>query len=50
MEKLKRREKDGEMSKDEHRHFADEIQKATDQNIKLIDEVLAHKEREVMHV
>jgi ribosome recycling factor len=50
MEKLKRREKDGDISKDEHRHFADEIQKATDQHIKSIDDVLAHKEREIMHV
>ena len=50
MEKLKRSEKEGDISKDEHRHFSDEIQKATDQNIKTIDDTLAHKEREIMHV
>ena len=50
MDSLKRMEKDGEISQDEHRHRADEIQKKTDAHVKLIDEVLAQKEAEIMQV
>ena len=50
MDTLKRMEKDGEISKDEHRAWADEIQKITDDHIKRIDDVLAQKEKEILQV
>ena len=50
METLKRMEKENEISEDEHRRRADEIQKVTDDHIKLVDEVLAVKETEIMQV
>ena len=50
METLKKMEKDGEISEDEHRMWSDEIQEMTDGHTKLIDEVLAQKESEIMQV
>jgi len=50
MDALKRMEKDGEISKDEHHDRADDIQKATDRHIARIDETLEHKEKEIMQV
>ncbi|MCP4328805.1 MAG: ribosome recycling factor [Alphaproteobacteria bacterium] len=50
METLKRMEKDHEISQDEHRAWADDIQKMTDDFIRRIDEALAHKEEEIMQV
>jgi ribosome recycling factor len=50
MDALKRMEKDSEISKDEHRDRANEIQEATDRHINRIDESLEHKEREIMQV
>lgn len=50
METLKRMEKDGEISEDEHRLWSDEIQEMTDGHTKLIDEILAQKESEIMQV
>ena len=50
MESLKKMEKDGEMSKDEHHDFATEVQDLTDTVIKEIDEALAAKEAEIMQV
>ena len=50
METLKRMEKEGGISQDDSRHQADEIQKLTDQHIKDIDDMLAAKEHEIMHV
>ena len=50
MEALKRLEKDGEISQDEHKAWADDLQKATDEHIKLIDEALKAKEQEIMQV
>jgi ribosome recycling factor len=50
MDALKRMEKDGEISKDEHRAWADEVQKITDDHIKRIDDVLAQKEKEILQV
>lgn len=50
MEALKQQQKDGAISEDEQRRKADEIQKATDSHIKLIDEALAAKETEIMQV
>ena len=50
MDALKKMEKDGKISQDEHRQRSDEVQKTTDQHIKLIDDALAQKEKEIMHV
>lgn len=50
MDSLKRMEKDGEISQDDHKSRADEIQKSTDEIIKQIDETLAHKEKEILQV
>ena len=50
MEMLKRMEKDGEISQDEHHLWADEIQEMTDTHIKSIDEALAQKEEEILQV
>lgn len=50
MDRLKKLEKDGEVSQDEHKRLADQIQELTDQHIKLVDEQLSHKESEIMQV
>ncbi len=50
MNTLKRQEKDGEMSQDEHKAWSEDTQKQTDAHIKLIDEILATKEAEIMQV
>lgn len=50
MDSLKKEEKDGEISEDEHRRKSEEIQKATDDFIKKIDEALAAKEKDIMSV
>ena len=50
MDNLKRMEKDGEMSKDEHRAWAEEIQQMTDDFIKKVDEITAVKEKEILQV
>lgn len=50
MDLLKRSEKENEISKDEHKKWSDEIQKATDDHIKKIDEALEQKEAEIMQV
>ena len=50
MERLKRAEKDGEMSQDEHRTWSDRVQQLTDQQIKQINDMLAAKEVEIRTV
>ncbi len=50
MDDLKKAEKDGAISKDLHHDQAEEIQVVTDEFIKLIDEGLANKEKEIMQV
>ena len=50
MDELKKMEKDGNISKDEHHDYADEIQKLTDEYVKKVDETLSHKEAEIMQV
>ncbi len=50
MEMLKRMEKDHELSEDEHRLWADEIQAMTDKHIKSIDEILEQKDQEILQV
>ncbi len=50
MDILKRFEKDGKISQDEHRHYSAEIQTLTDEEIKKIEEIQAAKEKEIMQV
>jgi len=50
MDALKKMEKDGKISQDDHRHRSDEVQKMTDGHIKKVDETLAQKEKEIMQV
>ena len=50
MEGLKKAEKDHKISQDEHRQKSDEVQKLTDRYVKQVDEVLAHKEKEIKTV
>jgi len=50
MEMLKKMEKDGDISKDEHHLWSEEIQKLTDDHIKEIDTSLAQKEEEILQV
>ena len=50
MEYLKRLEKEHAISEDQHRKLADELQKLTDENIRDIDQTLAAKDQEIMHV
>lgn len=50
MDSLKKLEKDGEISQDEHKRFADQIQAATDDFVAKIDEALASKEKDILKV
>ena len=50
MEFLKKQEKDGKISEDEHRKLHDEVQKLTDDHVKKVDDALAAKEKEIMQV
>lgn len=50
MNTLKRQEKDGEMSQDEHKAWAADTQRITDEHIKKIDDALETKETEIMQV
>ena len=50
MDGLKKLEKDGTLSEDEHKSFAEDVQKLTDDAIKTIDENLKTKQEEIMQV
>jgi ribosome recycling factor len=50
MDKLKRMERDGNLSQDEQRAWGDDLQKLTDESIKEMDGALATKEKEIMQV
>lgn len=50
MDSLKAQEKAKEISEDEHKRLADDVQKLTDAKIKEIDEHLTHKEKDIMTV
>ena len=50
MDSLKKLEKDGDISQDEHRARGDDIQQMTDGHISNIDELLEAKEQEIMQV
>jgi ribosome recycling factor len=47
---VKKLEKDHEISKDDQERYSDDIQKATDQAIGEVDQVLAQKEKEILTV
>lgn len=48
--KKKAKDKDAHVSEDEVKKLQDDVQKITDSHIKKIDELLAHKEKEIMTV
>jgi len=50
MDRLKRMEKAGEISRDDHHLYGEEIQSLTDDHIKRIDATLESKEQEIMQV
>lgn len=50
MDQLKKLEKDGKISEDDHKIYADEVQSMTDKTIGEIDQLLGSKEREILHV
>lgn len=50
MDHLKKEEKDGKISEDEHKKQSEETQKLTDKHIAQIDEMLAAKEKDIMTV
>ncbi len=50
IEHLKKMEKEEHLSEDDRKRAENEVQKITDKHIKLIDELLAHKEKEIMEV
>ena len=50
MDDLKRAEKDSEISEDQHRDYAHEIQELTDEYVKKIDVSVENKEKEIMQV
>lgn len=50
MEALKKAEKDKDISEDDHKRHADEVQKLTDQNIVTIDKMLEEKEKDIMTI
>lgn len=47
---LKREQKEKKMSEDQMHDAESEVQKLTDEHIKLIDDTLKHKEKEIMEV
>jgi ribosome recycling factor len=50
MEALKKQQKDSQISEDEQKRLSDRLQKMTDEHIRMIDELLEHKEQEIMQV
>ena len=50
MDFLKKAEKDGDISEDDHRRDSEKVQKLTDDTINMIDSLLSTKEAEIMQV
>jgi len=50
MDRLRKLEKEGEISKDEHHAWAEEIQEMTDDFVGKIDRVLEEKEKEIRQI
>ncbi len=49
-DKVKKLEKAGDYTEDDRKELLDDIQEATDEAIKTIDEIVAEKEKEIMEV
>jgi ribosome recycling factor len=49
-EEIKKKSKDGHVSEDETKKVQDEVQKLTDNYIRKVDDLLAHKDKEIMTV
>ena len=47
---LRRQEKEGEITQDQHRKLQHDVQRLTDDAIRRIDETLSQKDREIMQV
>ena len=50
VEALRKQEKDGEISQDEHRKLERDVQHLTDEHIKRVDEILTQKDKEILQV
>jgi ribosome recycling factor len=50
LDMLKKNEKDGDISEDDEKRMSQDVQKATDQTIAEIDQMLAGKEKEILTV
>ena len=50
MDTLKKMEREHELSEDDHKLYADEIQQLTDSHVKAIDDLHAEKDKEIMQV
>jgi ribosome recycling factor len=50
MDQLKKLEKDGDISQDEHKHWSDEVQKVTDRHIEAVNQLLEQKEKDILQV
>jgi ribosome recycling factor len=50
IDELKKTEKEKHLSEDDVKRFQDEIQKVTDSYINKVEEILQHKEKEIMEV
>ena len=50
MDEIKQMEKTGDMSQDDHKFWADEIQRLTDATVKEIDELFEARQGEIMQV
>lgn len=47
---LKREEKEKKISEDQRKDAEDSVQKLTDEHVTMVDEILKHKEKEIMEV
>ena len=50
MDMLKKMERDGELSQDDHALYADEVQAMTDRHIEIVAQILAAKEKDITTV
>ncbi len=50
MDQLKKLERDGDISEDEHKRLAEQIQQSTDQYVRAVDAAVRTKEEEIMQV
>ncbi len=50
MDELKRDEKKGDLSEDQHKTLSEKVQTLTDDHVKKVDDALAHKEKDILNV